>query len=193
MPRGIFPPSDPGGQVSLHRAPRLTDRAESTRLFASQLTNAVCIAGTHLTSAGVHSLSSAVGPSGPCLKSALLRGAQQALIHQVMLSLFLFSACGLGFLRHRLSTVHCSFLAVGLLTREPVGLTTFRILEVRMGWVLSIRRSRGCLRIDAGEVYHPIWLKVVVLVSHPSTSPDNDAYESSLAFTRTSFPWPAWV
>ena len=67
---------------------------------------------------------------------------------------------------------------------EPVGLTTFHIIELRMGWVSSIRRNRGCLWMNPLEVHHPMWLMPSSWSSILPTGCIYDAYEDSLTFSR---------
>jgi hypothetical protein len=107
---------------------------------------------------------------------------------------FSFVAAGVRFLRHLLSTVHCSFLAVGLLPKESQ-LDLPRFTSLRYGWggCLLYAGAQGVCGWTRNIAHHPMWLIVVVLVGHHPTISGDDAYEDSLAFTRPSFPWPALV
>jgi hypothetical protein len=145
MPCGIFPPSDPSGQVSKHSAPRLRGHVGSTRPLACQLTAAVCIAWTHLTSGGVHGLSSSATPQAPVSSQPSCEECIKHLSSGLCISLFIRSGWRWLF---ETSLIHCAlFLPCGwpTLEGEPVGLITFRIAKLRMGWVPSLRRSPGCL------------------------------------------------
>src|SRR5215217_1042760 len=75
-----------------------------------------------------------------------------------------------------------SFLAVGLLSvflSDPIGVTTFRMREIRSGWVPSLRRELWCSRRGRKESPDQLRSNIVVPTEFRRSCGD-DACEDSL-------------